>query len=1507
MYRNRMRRIVLLAALGALLGTTACQEGLGLRAKRVERQDELIGGPTAKGKIGDFLLENDKIRVVISGPGATFTAGLFGGTVLDVDLQRWESQHAAGNGFDSFAEAFPLANLLIPNPMNPQQMIKATDAGFDLVPQSGTVMVLPGKDGSDGQEATIRVEGHSAFIFDVLKFLNRDFIDGMMNPLKIAGMEFTAKQLADFLPELLQEPDLNLFGLLNRLQISFDFRTDYTLKPGESFLRQVTTVTLSPQSAALLKGCPPVVCPASLQCPNGFAIDELTEEDAEFYTPYKRMCPVCACAQAPAEMATFNESRDFFKIILGTPAGWVDPNWKGGVVAGDFLFFGSDAPPFAPGFGFDIDRKVYENLWQGVGTMGSPLSMDWVAGVGENVSYAWTTVNPFEKNGFDCKSYRLSIVHVDSAFEEAVTTAIADQADFDLAPGIAVKDAAARVRQAIVDRRPIPLITVPTDLAKDPCANVPVELCPAALVAERPARFAGWVGEVLDGPGAALTTRLGAGVVVDLLPAHECMPSKVLVPLFTTSATAVLTHFADSDRLATQTDGTTVRDERRSFTYSRYMTVGEGDVASAVKHVYALRNTPVGTLDGAVFEKESVTPLSRIDVFVLRDPRTDPDEAAPKTWAEYREQAQEAFATSGIVLQMLTDVGLAPDLTGAFEGQLPPGRYFVMAHASDRGDSALEPITVTAGGLVRVNLMLPAPGKVEYRITDQGGLQTPARLSFQRLDPDREPLDWDGLNQVELGDSRYDHGIAKVEHSKDGSGTAILPPGNYRVLVSRGFEYGLATVEDLEVPPGETVPLRVGINHEVDTRDHVGVDFHVHSTASVDSSLPLETRVRTAVAEGVEFFAATDHDQGVDYLPYVLQDGLESFLGFELGVEVSPLEYGHFNGFPMKYDATAGFIHDAPAWHGKTIAQFWQAMFDHRDGPADAYVMQINHPRDGFMGYFAQMGMKGYDLTRKTPGMEMCDQVLEETPCNFDAMELMNGKNLQYIHTPTVGEIERHNRCYREILAIKDVTKVPFNGTDSTCAWLLADPTPDCDEAAIKAADASLPDEVRTGWIVKRDHCRWHVDARGAFDACTADANLLVCKRKALESLKTLSVRYQMERTPEEIDAYFRTASAEVAEEDPTRLADIGCSQKDACLECVAKTHPECETSVADGGIGWAPQCILWCRDECPQDDVRPCTDRFEILEDWFHFLDIGMNIAVSANSDSHGTSKEIGHGRTYVEVGTDDPVAINRDALNRAYKSGKATVSAGPFVQMTIREEGGKRATIGDTLSATGSGKLIAHLRVQTPSWFRVDRIEIWSNSALVKRVFPEAKPEEIVDFDGDVTLDRPAVDAWYVAIAYGTELSSTMSPVYKREPYGNILISTVIALAADQILASFASLLDKLSGMFDVSSLTGSIELPDSYPSFPWGATNPIRVDLDGKGFTPVKAVDGDKDGKWDLPAFCSRPCDPEKDPPDCPAGQTCALRRGSDAVGQTPINVCQIPTPVNCVGLQQIGEVP
>jgi len=49
---------------------------------------DLVGGPAARGQVGDWILENDRIRVVVQGPRDDVGASPFGGSIIDVDVVR---------------------------------------------------------------------------------------------------------------------------------------------------------------------------------------------------------------------------------------------------------------------------------------------------------------------------------------------------------------------------------------------------------------------------------------------------------------------------------------------------------------------------------------------------------------------------------------------------------------------------------------------------------------------------------------------------------------------------------------------------------------------------------------------------------------------------------------------------------------------------------------------------------------------------------------------------------------------------------------------------------------------------------------------------------------------------------------------------------------------------------------------------------------------------------------------------------------------------------------------------------------------------------------------------------------------------------------------------------------------------------------------------------------------------------------------------------------------------
>jgi len=85
-------------------------------ARQVASASELIGGPLAMGKVGDYLIENDKARFIINDTGREFSFLLtYGGHLIDADLQRKLGPTSLSPpyppGDDAFHAMTPLINI----------------------------------------------------------------------------------------------------------------------------------------------------------------------------------------------------------------------------------------------------------------------------------------------------------------------------------------------------------------------------------------------------------------------------------------------------------------------------------------------------------------------------------------------------------------------------------------------------------------------------------------------------------------------------------------------------------------------------------------------------------------------------------------------------------------------------------------------------------------------------------------------------------------------------------------------------------------------------------------------------------------------------------------------------------------------------------------------------------------------------------------------------------------------------------------------------------------------------------------------------------------------------------------------------------------------------------------------------------------------------------------------------------------------------------------------------
>ena len=223
-------------------------------------------------------------------------------------------------------------------------------------------------------------------------------------------------------------------------------------------------------------------------------------------------------------------------------------------------------------------------------------------------------------------------------------------------------------------------------------------------------------------------------------------------------------------------------------------------------------------------------------------------------------------------------------------------------------------------------------------------------------------------------------------------------------------------------------------------------------------------------------------------------------------------------------------------------------------------------------------------------------------------------------------------------------------------------------------------------------------------------------------------------------------------------------------------------------------------------------------LDDWFTVLNLGYRVTALGNSDTHSKTKtEAGCPRNYVQLDTDDPAEVTPAAVAQAVKEGRVVASYGPFVRVGINSwANGPGTTVQDP------DEIDLFIEVQSPSWFDVDRVELYENGTLIHEWMLEADHDPLVDLATRVTL-TPQKDSWYVVIALGED---DLSPMFSPVDIMPIQLQDIVDGAIGELSI----------GPFDLSSFASSgAPIPRTFPIHPFALTNPIWVDKDGDGFDP------------------------------------------------------------------------
>lgn len=349
-------------------------------------------------------------------------------------------------------------------------------------------------------------------------------------------------------------------------------------------------------------------------------------------------------------------------------------------------------------------------------------------------------------------------------------------------------------------------------------------------------------------------------------------------------------------------------------------------------------------------------------------------EAWPLTLSLDLEDPQDASERAEVIIYDADDAPVAQAWLPADEQtfQLAPGTYRARTNQAGRPAGSTGPIEVIDGP-VAAALTLPSTGRVEIAIggddfhyQPRAGL--PCRVSVQ-AGPDAD----------------LHAGILTRFFSPDGVGSFRLPPGIYTLTAARGYEYEVVR-GDVTVEASATATFSGTLTRSVHSEGWINADFHMHGESSADTTIPIEHRLLTLAAVGLERLPMTDHDTITDADPLLAPLGLDSWLRLTVGVEVSPVGK-HSNAYPVTVRDDRPVYYGTPITKGYdeagaflgtlTFPEIWERMRQ----DFGAGILQINHPRDG-QGY---LDVIGYDpdegVEALAPGVFSTD---------FDTIELIN-------------------------------------------------------------------------------------------------------------------------------------------------------------------------------------------------------------------------------------------------------------------------------------------------------------------------------------------------------------------------------------------------------------------------------------------------------------------------------------------------------------------------------------
>lgn len=530
----------------------------------------------------------------------------------------------------------------------------------------------------------------------------------------------------------------------------------------------------------------------------------------------------------------------------------------------------------------------------------------------------------------------------------------------------------------------------------------PLVTAPCPVTASNPCNFVAYAGY---GTGAGVSY----GYVHDVPGSSTFTTSGVTVPLLGQNVALALVGVSGAN-FPLQASGF----PGDAISFDRWLVVGDGTVSSVTDTRNQIQTVGTGTIAGTV--TLGGNPVAGAQVAVL---------------GSLAGSEAPALTGKNVLTQAVTDGA------GQYSLTVAPGAYTVEAAIDgvpyEGGGSTPQAhaANVAAYATTTVDMALPATGALRVLVTNEIGDPIPAKASVVGFDPSPDP----GNAQTVLiintstsvfsnrGPDRSPFGLTDVimiDPTGD-SGTVVLEPGSYQVVVSRGPEYSISA-QNITITAGSTTTVNAEIARVVDTTGFVGSDFHVHSKDSPDSQVARHDRVVTMLAEGVDFFASTDHDFRSSFTPDIAAiPGASSLVATVTGEEITPFDYGHFIGWPLVIDparVSGGALdfggaapdgQDFPSLGNYSLSPADIIAVAHGDAPGANNTVQINHIHshfglDGGSGLAIDTGVSPPQSAVPPSARRLDPGISNLFSDTFDALEIWIGDDRGQVYTNFLGQ-----------------------------------------------------------------------------------------------------------------------------------------------------------------------------------------------------------------------------------------------------------------------------------------------------------------------------------------------------------------------------------------------------------------------------------------------------------------------------------------------------------------------